>query len=116
MTSRLKKCVFAALPLMGLFLTAPPVVLAKSHDHHCWEVGDYSRSDDEDDLYSDEVPSDRYRTGRRPYEEDPYDGRGPDDGQSPYSLPEILGSNASPSGLDTNALLPVLFGLLLSGH
>jgi hypothetical protein len=77
MTSRLKKCVFAALPLAGLCLTASPLVFAKSHDHPCWEKGDASRPDDEEALYSDEVSSAHSPAGRRSSEEDPYDGSQP---------------------------------------
>jgi hypothetical protein len=105
MASRLKTGVFAVLPLAGLFLTAPPVVFAKSHAHRCWEEGDSSRSYDEDDLYNDDASSDRSRSGRRPYEENPYDGSRPYDDRGPYPLPDVLGPNASPSGLDTSTLL-----------
>ncbi len=116
MTFRLKNCVFAALPLVGLFLTTSPVVLAKSHNPYCWEQRDSSRSDNEGDLYSDEASPDHSRAGQPSHEEDPYDGGRRYDDHSPYSLSDVLSSNANPPGLDTTALLPVLFGLLLSGH
>src|SRR5882724_4105636 len=115
MISRLKKCVFAALPLVGLFLTAPPMVFATSHDHRCWEERDSSRANDKDALYSDEASSAHSPAGQRSSEEDPYDGSKPYDDRSPYSLADVLSSNTTPPGLDTSALLPVLFALLLSG-
>src|SRR5258705_5231916 len=93
-------------------LTAPPLVFAKSHDHLWWEKGDSSRADDVDALYSDEASSAHSPAGRRSSEEDPYDGSKPYEDRSPYSLSDVLGSNATPPGLDTSALLPVLFALL----
>ena len=116
MIFRLKNCVVTALPLVGLFLIAPPVVLAKSHNPYCWEQGDSSRSGNEDNLYSDEASSERDSPGRLPSAETPNDGGKPYDDRRPYSLSDVLGANAAPPGLDTTALLPVLFGLLLSGH
>ena len=116
MISRLKKCVFAALPLAGLFFTAPYVVFAQSHNQRCWEQGDSRRSDDVDELCSEEASAERSRAGQRPSADDRYGAGKPYDDRSSYSLPDILSSNASPSGLDTSALLPVLLGLLLSGH
>ena len=115
MIARLKTTLCAALPFAGLLLMPPPLVLATSYDHQCWEEGGYNRP--YGDPYNDDASYERYRYRRPPYEDEedlyPYGGRPYEDRLPP--VPDRRGPYASPYGLDPSALLPSLLGSLLSG-
>jgi hypothetical protein len=116
-----KKTLLAALPFMGLLLTAPSAALAKHH-HHCWSEDRYGYDQPAyDDDYDDRgYSADRYGYGARPSYDDPYAyGGRPYYGEpSPYGgRPYYDGiSSADPYAMDPSSLLPALLGLLRPGY
>jgi hypothetical protein len=116
-----KTTLLAALPLMGVLLTAPSAALA-NHRHPC---GSEDRYDYEqpayDEGYEDRgYPAERYGDSARPYDDDPsaYGGRPSYGDPAPYGGRPYYGGNsaANLSTLDPSALLPALLGLFHPGY
>jgi hypothetical protein len=115
-----KKTLLAALPLMGVLLTAPSAVLARHH--HCWSEDRYDYDQPAyDEGYDDRgYSADRYKDSTRSYDDDPsaYGGRPFYGDPAPYGGRPYYGGTpaANPSAMDLSALLPALLGLLGSGY